>query len=93
MREHYRRAHGSILQADGEAIPPGAVNPNSSNAANELRSSVTTSGASSPPRLDQYDSHKSALREALQEQIKKLERERAEVEKKLAAFRAVMGNL
>jgi len=88
MREHYRRTHGSHSQIDFATDIPRAANLDLNS-----ESSVATSTAPSSPRSDRDDSQKSALKEGLRTQIEKLERERAEVDKKLTAVRAVMSDL
>jgi hypothetical protein len=88
MREHYRRTHGSHLQIDLAIDRPRAANLGLSS-----ENSAITSAAPSSPRSDQDEGHKSTLREGLRTQIEKLELERAEVDKKLAAVRAVMSDL
>ena len=93
MLEHYRRTHGEDSQTSVESIGLVTANPNPSFEVPGSKSSATTSAAPSSPGLDHDEGQKSALREGLRAQAERLERERAELDKKLAAVRAVMRDL
>jgi len=93
MLEHYRRTHGVDSQTSVESVGPGAADLRFSVGVTSCESSATTSAAPSSPHSDQDDSHMLALREVLQAQIKRLEPERAEADKKLTVFRAAMSDL